>query len=709
MERPPAEPTPDNYGRDDHSEGAGANKPERRIPRVPLSASELHGGGEAPKKEMPLFSFPEHKPNDEAERAKHDKEEKKKDHELGVTAPVETTEPAQPETPAEHAAPVAAEPTRLEAPELKTIEDDVWKQFQQETAAHAAPLETQPVTEINMPAQAEHQPAVPGVEHEINLNMWHESPINLSEPEPVREVPLEQTAEHIPAAPSAAGMAAEVAATEPGDNDLELWKEFNSAMPAAMELPADERFVSSLNEPEVPAPAMSENQPDGPEFATAEQLEEQYAAESGAGEPSQEAVDQQFYDTMTTEMSPQFMAETSDDYDTTQVPPGRVSYGTANIGSGAQPQASSGRVPVGAPGAVIGGGSAPGGAGNPNYNPVSYNTPFGGGPANPNSAPNVAPGGPGSPNLPPNTPNVPPVGPNGPGYNGAPNYNYYRGPNYGGLAGMAGPAMDLASRAFNGARAVEGGIIGGAVAGAVTGHMAGRHAARREVRHLRNEVAEQSQHITTLTTEQQYSNQQLDQLTRTNQELVRQQQSQQMQEQLAAQRGPQSERAQRPVTPQELAAVAAATAAAEQQEDAGRKLAPGEKMVRSAWHDVVVDRAGNVVQGQELGAGLAGDQKVEQTPRDLTVQAAQQQAGQFGALAAGQHAYAEYPQQQQGGYGPMIASGQVDPRYDLPSGQVDPQHRLEPPKNPLTTALTSPLLWVGVVVLILAFFAAAFL
>jgi hypothetical protein len=129
--------------------------------------------------------------------------------------------------------------------------------------------------------------------------------------------------------------------------------------------------------------------------------------------------------------------------------------------------------------------------------------------------------------------------------------------------------------------------------------------------------------------------------------------------------------------------------------------------VESAWHHVQVENGTNrIVEGQPEGRALMEEKRVERTPvaatDDLATEDNQRQDQSIINASM-------YQQPLPGAINPMIASGQIDYSHELASGRVDDQHRLGTPRNPVATALTSPLLWVGVVVLLLAFFAAAFL
>jgi hypothetical protein len=129
--------------------------------------------------------------------------------------------------------------------------------------------------------------------------------------------------------------------------------------------------------------------------------------------------------------------------------------------------------------------------------------------------------------------------------------------------------------------------------------------------------------------------------------------------------------------------------------------------VESAWHRVQVENGTNrTVEGQPEGRALMEEKRVESTPAAATDDATtdDDQPQDRSIINASM-----YQQPLPGAISPMITSGQIDYSHELASGQADDQHRLEAPRNPVAAALTSPLLWVGVVVLMLAFFAAAFL
>jgi hypothetical protein len=131
--------------------------------------------------------------------------------------------------------------------------------------------------------------------------------------------------------------------------------------------------------------------------------------------------------------------------------------------------------------------------------------------------------------------------------------------------------------------------------------------------------------------------------------------------------------------------------------------------VESTWHRVQVENGTNrIVEGQPEGRALSEEKRAESTPPPPT----DDQDDQNGPnqQANGQAAGSMYQQLLPGSVAPMITSGQIGMSHELASGEVDAYHRLDgPPRNPIVTALTSPLLWVGVIVLLLAFFASAFL
>lgn len=271
------------------------------------------------------------------------------------------------------------------------------------------------------------------------------------------------------------------------------------------------------------------------------------------------------------------------------------------------------------------------------------------------------------------------------------------------LAGAAEAAVLAGSAAANVAHAAEHGMLAGAAAGAVAGgvlgHEAGKHAAHRQTEQLRKEMHDQairnSEQVTVLTQEQQHTQETVDRLTQANQ-------------QLAVERQAAEQQAVQQKAVAEAAAVSAATAAEHERVTAA---APGEKVVRSEWVDMVVDkRTGKLVEREgvnQFGDELRAEQRAESEQPDPITSALA--AAQAAAQATADVANYDIEPSLHGSVNPMLESGQAPDWRELSSGAVDPSHRLSAPRSPMATALTSPLLWVGVIVLILAFFAAAFL
>jgi hypothetical protein len=129
-------------------------------------------------------------------------------------------------------------------------------------------------------------------------------------------------------------------------------------------------------------------------------------------------------------------------------------------------------------------------------------------------------------------------------------------------------------------------------------------------------------------------------------------------------------------------------------------LKPQQHIERSAWHNIVVDEKGHEVQGaMAYGDAFQRERQKEQV-RAAAFGSDNGQAA--GGGAADGSAYGS-------GYGAngQLGSGQTPAAYDLPAGQADVQHRLERPGNPVAKTLSSPWLWAGIVVLLVAFFVAA--
>jgi|GEM_PF-2787063 len=147
-------------------------------------------------------------------------------------------------------------------------------------------------------------------------------------------------------------------------------------------------------------------------------------------------------------------------------------------------------------------------------------------------------------------------------------------------------------------------------------------------------------------------------------------------------------------------ALAAEQAAALQTERvAADGLAPGQRLERS-WYDEVVDKDGRVVEGAiEHGRAYHEEKQAEAA----AYRVAQAQA------AAAQNPYDDAGYQAlMASHNPALPSGKVNPPYTLPSNQVDSQHLLEGRSQLVSTAL-NPVVWVGVAILLFAFLSAAFL
>lgn len=127
--------------------------------------------------------------------------------------------------------------------------------------------------------------------------------------------------------------------------------------------------------------------------------------------------------------------------------------------------------------------------------------------------------------------------------------------------------------------------------------------------------------------------------------------------------------------------------------------------VESAWHRVEVENGTNrIVEGQPEGRALSEEKRAESAPPPPPMD--DQDQDDQNQQAAG----SMYQQYLPGNIAPMIDSGQIGASHELTSGEIDDYHRLEAPhRNAVVTALTSPLLWVGIVLLLLTFFASAFL
>lgn len=221
-------------------------------------------------------------------------------------------------------------------------------------------------------------------------------------------------------------------------------------------------------------------------------------------------------------------------------------------------------------------------------------------------------------------------------------------------AGLAGEALASGAPVFETGGTLVGGAAAGAIAGGVAGHMAGERAGRQEVqRALGQEMNQRDRHISAPTGEQ-------------------------------------------PVTREP----------AERLHDT-----ENTKVVHSEWVDMAVDkRTGKLVEAEgvnEFGSEYYAEQRPEAEPSDPLAQALA--AAQTSAHVTDTY-QREHGQNIPNNYGaPPLPSGQIDQPYELQAGQADANHRLPEPRSPVMSAASSPLLWVGVVVLVLAFLVAAFI
>lgn len=594
---------------------------EKKKLRMPLPASEVHANEpKKPERIIPLFAKIERK-DTEGEQAEADKEAKKKE----APEPVEQTSDAAPvkaektEEPSEDTA--AAQPTTPHK-DLNQLHNELWDEFDQTEARVEEPTHTERAAgekpkdkpELTMP-----EPGAPTKETTPDSDdLWHEfNTVHLNGPARPEDA--------IPAAPSAAGMTAEVAATESDPESEALWNEFNTAPPAevpewhpeAEPVTYEGHFQRMMNSANM-----------GEEFNR--------ASSAGSGQS-----------------------------ENAQPEPTRT-----------QPAASAGR--------GVGG--------------VGF---FGGAAAAPGSGPDAAPV-PAGFSQPENTQPAADRGYEPQPWYPAPDPRYARpGFRPGSMAGRAAEAALLTSAAagMGAAHGAETGLVAGAAAGAVAGgvagYAAGRGANRREIRNLRRDAEERDQQINTLTTEQEQTDRKVEGLTRSNEQLTQQAIDQQK-------------------AVAEAAAISAAAAAAKERVSADN---PEEKVVRSEWLDAVYDkRTGKLVDREgvnNFGSEFEAEKRAEAVSYDpvATALAAAQAAAQATADVD------TYDKPQADHYGQFANQGQLSSQFDPTreitagygdGGMADFQHRLPAPRNPILAALTSPLLWIGVVVLLVAFFVAAF-
>ncbi|HEV7455020.1 MAG TPA: hypothetical protein VGO07_07210 [Candidatus Saccharimonadales bacterium] len=701
MESSPPSPSPYEYGDGDKRKGeAKDDKPSPPI-RVPLPASEVHASEpQRPERIIPLFQNFVEKEAEAEEHKKKDKDKADKPAEQVETVQSEVEKPA--EVPA---APVDTE-HKIAPEDVADLEHDLWEEFNNtppaaietdlpaaagntatlEKPAEVTRKEHEPAAELNIPEAAEHDEAATDKEFfdianamdpegefmagqkELEKNdtkeqpqhlVWHETDtvhVNAPPPPKIEAAPeptpvsAEQSEDSIASGPSAEAMAVEIAATEPDDpGSVEALDALYAAPAAEVAQDHPEAYGGSLPPP------------------TEQEQFNQIMQSADMGEPFEQATSDA--PVIAEERIQQTAEETVDEPVT---------------------------------------------AAQPAVQPLGYyrGPTAGGGIPTPDGAPSPFPGG--------------ETGPTSPADNDPYGQQWYPPKHYGsrsgfGPASLAGKAVEAAALTTmmggaGAAHAVEAGIAGavaGGVVGGVAGYEAGKHAAKRQTGELRQEVERQDQHITaltneqqlhqqeserrdqhltTLTNEQRVTHEQVEHLTQSNQHLVAEQQK---------------------TAAAEAAAVSAATAVASERVTANNS---DEKVVRSEWVDMVVDkRTGRLAEGENVnnfGAELEAEQRHNIAPPDPIgdALAAAQAAAQASSDVSN---YEQVPEPMQGSNS-MLGSGQLGFTHELPAGygdggQVDSNHRLEAARNPVATALASPLLWAGVVVLVLAFFAAAFL
>lgn len=678
-------PSYENYGAD-KDKGSDSKSESPKSIRIPLPASEVHASEpKRPERIIPLFQkFGEKSDSDKEAEAE---ESKKKDKAEAGVYRVEAEEPKEPK-PDEKAeakelpvAEVTTEHTDTHE-DLADLENDLWDEFDNTTPAAieqdlpghgggTATLERpEPfkVAEINMPeaeAEAEYDEADTDKQFfEIANAVDPEGKFKAGEAELAKNDEKEQPEHvlwneshtlHINTPPVLKPEAAPSQATERSEDAISAAPSVAAmAAEVAATEPDDESSVESLNRLyNAPAAEVADDHPEA------------------YGEPLPPMTEQeQFQDIMQhADMGPQFEQATSEG---PRMPQGEFVEDRPAEEEPEQPGP------------------------NPTVQPRGY---FKGGNASGVSSPiPVAESRPQHPVD--DDPYAQKWYPARPRYGNTP-------PLFGGPAGMVGRAAEAAALTgiMAGTHAAEaaaaGGIVGG-IAGGVAGYEAGKHAAQRETNELKNTVERQDQHITTLTNEQRVTHEQVDQLTADNQRLVEQQRTAGQQAEQAAE--------EQKKTSAEAAAVAAAMAAERVQAHN-----PDEKVVRSEWVDMVVDkRTGRLIERSDVnnfGAELEAEQRHNVAPPDPLADA-------LAAAKAAAQATADIgtydPASMHGAVNPMVGSGQIDANHELPAGygdggMVDPNHRLPASHNPVMTAVASPLLWAGVIVLVLAFLAAAFL
>jgi hypothetical protein len=293
MESSPPSPMPFEYGEGDKDKKEKDDKKKSRALRIPLPASEVHTI--APKsfeRLLPLF-----------EKADDINSKADKDTTGLARKKEETTEKptGAPQLAVSEHATTYDDTTLTPHEDLTEIHDTLWSEFD---AADVAPAVHEPShTERTAgaavavkPEHAEHAAEQASTEHTVTEHEHHidhderdipapnqahqhwneEHTVHLNaQPEHIsKELPkaIGRPEDAIAAAPSGAGMAAEVAATEPDQESVRLWEEFNTAPqatgapdwhPEAQPLQTNEQFNDIMQRADMGRPfvAASSEQP----------------------------------------------------------------------------------------------------------------------------------------------------------------------------------------------------------------------------------------------------------------------------------------------------------------------------------------------------------------------------------------------------------------------------------------------------------------
>lgn len=329
--------------------------------------------------------------------------------------------------------------------------------------------------------------------------------------------------------------------------------------------------------------------------------------------------------------------------------------------------------------------------------------------------------------IPPAGPPLPPTGEHGGGFmdhedNSTP-AAYAPAPSRPFAAPSTGNRFEAAdtAKALNDAeyQGEKRGLRRGLVAGFITGYAVKAYLAHRKLKRFEKETTkiheQQTKQINQLQTEQQ---QLRAQATRQAEEYKRQQRFEQMavsnrppavqfEKPVAANLPPLPEaKPVTPVAPAELPPIEPGPAEQTVELDGQQiTLQPGQRLERRGWYSVVVDEHGKEVPGIIPRGELFHHEQKEHLRADLADDAATAQGAAAGSAPVG-----AVPSQQPGQ--PLLDSGQVDTRHELPYGSPPPAdvwHRLPKPKARTSIAATfsSPWLWAAIAVILIVYFAAA--